>query len=173
MTESMTESMTKPGQKLRAIPTPAPNLTRKDGMEGPAAYEMLPYLMARVTNRSNQVWVRQLREHGLTIARWQVLSVLSRFDGARIGTIAELSGGEQPAVSRVIDQMERDALVTRQPSSADSRAVEVWITARGRDVYAALMPDAEAFVKRMLRSLSAAEVKQLTKLLERLFSDLQ
>jgi DNA-binding MarR family transcriptional regulator len=137
------------------------------------AYEMLPYLMTRVTARTNQLWVRQLRDHGLTIGRWQVLNVLSAYDGSRIGTIADLSGGEQAAVSRVIDQMERDDLVKRRPSLNDSRAVEVWITQLGRDTYDELMPEAKAFVKRMVRTLSDTEIKQMTSLLERLFSDLQ
>ncbi|MCP4000078.1 MAG: winged helix-turn-helix transcriptional regulator [Gammaproteobacteria bacterium] len=137
------------------------------------AYEMLPYLLNRVTSRANQLWVTTLRDHGLTIGRWQVLSVLSRFDGSRIGTIADLSGGEQPAVSRVIDQMERDGVVTRRPALDDSRAVEVWITPLGRELTAELMPHAEAFVQRMLRTLKDAEIKQLTASLERLFSDLQ
>jgi DNA-binding MarR family transcriptional regulator len=137
------------------------------------AYEMLPYLLNRVTSRTNQLWVTTLRDHGLTIGRWQVLSVLSRFDGSRIGTIADLSGGEQPAVSRVIDQMQRDGLVTRRPAIDDSRAVEVWITPRGRELTAELMPHAEAFVERMLRTLNDVEIKQMTQFLERLFSDLQ
>jgi len=137
------------------------------------AYEMLPYLLSRVSARTNQLWVRQLRDHGLTIGRWQVLNVLSTYDGSRIGTIADLSGGEQPAVSRVIDQMERDGLVKRRPSLNDSRAVEVWITQRGREIYAELMPEAKAFVARMLRTLSDTESKQMNDLLERLFSDLQ
>ena len=152
--------------KLRAVPS-----SRRE--ESPVPLEMLPYLMNRVTSRANQLWVKTLREHGLTVGRWQVLSVLSRFDGSRIGTIADLSGGEQPAVSRVIDQMERDGLVSRRPSLQDSRAVEVWITARGREVFTNLMPEADAFVQRMLRNLSAAEVRQLSGLLERIFSDLQ
>ena len=137
------------------------------------AYEMLPYLMTRVTARTNQLWVRQLRDHGLTIGRWQVLNVLSAYDGSRIGTIADLSGGEQAAVSRVIDQMERDDLVKRRPSLNDSRAVEVWITQLGQDTYDELMPEAKAFVKRMVRTLSDTEIEQMTSLLERLFSDLQ
>ena len=70
------------------------------------ANEMLPYQLNRVTARANQLWIRRLREHGLTIGRWQVLTVLTHFDGSRIGTIADLSGAKQPAVSRVIDQME-------------------------------------------------------------------
>lgn len=137
------------------------------------AYEMLPYLLTRVASRTNQLWVRQLRDHGLTIGRWQVLNVLNRFDGSRIGTIADLSGGEQPAVSRVIDQMERDGLVKRRPSLDDSRAVEVWITGQGRAVYDELMPAANAFVQRMLRALGNDEIEQLQSLLERLFGDLQ
>jgi DNA-binding MarR family transcriptional regulator len=69
--------------------------------------------------------------------------------------------------------MERDELVKRRPSLNDSRAVEVWITQLGRDTYAELMPEAKAFVKRMVRTLSDTEIKQMTSLLERLFSDLQ
>jgi len=137
------------------------------------AYEMLPYLLSRVSVLTNHLWVRQLRDHGLNIGRWQVLNVLYTYDGSRIGTIADLSGGEQPAVSRVIDQMERDGLVKRRPSLNDSRAVEVWITQRGREIYTELMPEAKAFVARMLRTLSDAESEQMTDLLERLFSDLQ
>ena len=137
------------------------------------AYEMLPYLLNRVTARSNQLWIKHLRKHGLTIGRWQVLSVLSRFDGSRVGTIADLSGGEQAAVSRVIDQMERDGLVRRRPALDDSRAVQVWITPGGRELLDELMPHAESFVNRMVRTLSDREIMEMTSCLERLFSDLQ
>jgi DNA-binding MarR family transcriptional regulator len=144
----------------------------KSGKALPAAAEMLPYLLNRVTSRANQLWVKKLRDHGLTIGRWHVLTVLTRYDGSRIGTIADLSGGEQPAVSRVIDQMERDGLVARRPSLDDSRAVEVWITMRGRQIIDELLPDAEAFVERMLASFEAAEVRQLMLFLERLIGDM-
>ena len=99
--------------------------------------------------------------------------MLSRFDGSRVGTIADLSGGEQPAVSRVIDQMERDGLVNRRPSLDDSRAVQVWISPHGRELFEALLPSAEAFVERMLRTLSEEEINMLNHCLERVFSDLQ
>ena len=137
------------------------------------AYEMLPYLLNRVTARANQLWIKQLRSHGLTVGRWQVLSVLTRFDGSRIGTIADLSGGEQAAVSRVIDQMERAGLVTRRPSLTDSRAVEVWITARGSETYTELLPAAEDFVDRMLQNFDADEIDTMTTMLDKLFSSLQ
>ena len=99
--------------------------------------------------------------------------MLSRFDGSRVGTIADLSGGEQPAVSRVIDQMERDGLVNRRPALDDSRAVQVWISPRGREMLEDLMPHAEDFVSRMVRTLSDEEIKKMNSMLERVFSDLQ
>jgi DNA-binding MarR family transcriptional regulator len=138
----------------------------------PVDPDMLPYMLNRLTSRANQLWVKQLREHGLTIGRWHVLSVLARYDGSRIGTIADLSGGEQPAVSRVIDQMERDGLVGRRPSLDDSRAVEVWLSKRGRQIIDNLLPEAEEFVARMLRSLDEGEINQLAGFLERLMADM-
>jgi DNA-binding MarR family transcriptional regulator len=138
----------------------------------PVDPDMLPYMLNRLNSRANQLWIKQLRSHGLTIGRWHVLSVLSRYDGSRVGTIADISGGEQPAVSRVIDQMERDGLVSRRPSIDDSRAVEVWLTKRGRQIIDDLLPEAEEFVARMLRSFDENEVRQLAGFLERLMADM-
>lgn len=53
--------------------------------------------------------------------------------------IAEISGVSQAVLSRVIDQMERDKLVSRKPAPGDNRAVEVWITGKGRQLLESLM----------------------------------
>jgi len=135
--------------------------------------ELFPYLLNRLTGRINQYWIRKLREHGLTIGRWQVLSVLSRFDGCRVGTIADLAGTEQPATSRVVDQMERDAIVIRRPAVDDSRAVEVWLTPQGRELFEELLPVADDFVEKLTRNMSKDDVRYMTRHLEKLLSDIQ
>jgi len=135
--------------------------------------EILPYLMNRLTGRMNQLWMQKLRDHGLTVARWQVLGVLSRFDGCRIGTIADLAGTEQPATSRVIDQMQRDNLVMRRPAVDDSRAVEVWMTDSGRKLFTKLEPEAHDFVSGLTRNLSKEDIQAMTGHLEQMLSDLQ
>lgn len=135
--------------------------------------DLFPYLLNRVTGRINQLWLKQLRDSGLTIGRWQVMCVLYRFDGSRVGTIADLSGTEQPAISRVIDQMERDGLVERRPALDDSRAVEVWFTAAGRKVYSELLPTADAFVNDLTRNLSQQDIDQVSRVMEKLFGDLR
>jgi DNA-binding MarR family transcriptional regulator len=62
--------------------------------------------------------------------------------------------------------------VSRRPSLDDSRAVEVWITERGRQINAELLPEAEEFVQRMLRSFDSQEIRQLAGFLDRLIADL-
>jgi DNA-binding MarR family transcriptional regulator len=96
------------------------------------------------------------------------LSVLSVFDGSRIGVIADLAGEDQPAVSRVIDQLVRDDLVERRPANDDSRAVEVWITAKGRNIYTELLPAAEEYVHHLVAGFSTQETQAMLRLLDRL-----
>lgn len=132
------------------------------------AVELLPYLINRVTNQLNTAWMAELRKEGLTIQRWQILSILNFLDGSRIGMIAEISGISQAVLSRVIDQMERDKLVSRKPAPGDNRAVEVWITAKGRQLLESLMPAADAFVQELLGGFSKSERETMLHLLNRL-----
>jgi DNA-binding MarR family transcriptional regulator len=94
------------------------------------------------------------------------------FDGSRIGAIAEMSGSDQPQVSRVIDQMQRDGLVERRPSDEDNRVVQVWLTAKGRALYNKLLPHARDYVARLFRNFKRGEMDDLLTLLERLLRDI-
>lgn len=137
------------------------------------AAELLPYLLNRATSRVNQLWRTALRPRGLTAARWQVLSVLTEFDGSRIGAIATMIGLEQPAVSRVIDQLERDGLVQRRPAEDDSRVVEVWITSVGRRVHEELLPEATDYVQDLVAGFAPAEIAVMTELLGRVLDNVE
>lgn len=123
--------------------------------------ELLPYLMNRLTTKINKLWLNQIREYGLTIPRWQVLSILSAMDGSRIGTLAEMCGLEQAVISRVVDQMQRDGLVERRPAKLDSRAVEVWISEKGRTVHGQLFPLAKSYVDSLVADFSDEEAVRL------------
>ena len=137
------------------------------------ANELFPYQLTRLATRISQLWLQQIRDRGLTTGRWQVLCVLSRFDGSRVGTIADLSGTEQPAISRVLDQMARDGLLERRAALDDSRAVEIWITPEGQAVFEELLPEAKAFVKTLLRNFKPDEITTISNYLDRLFGDLR
>lgn len=128
---------------------------------------LLPYLLNLLVNRTNQTWQSTLREHGLTVSRWQILSILSAFDGCRVTTLAELAGETQPVTSRVVDQMERDGLVERRDDPDDARVSGVWLTEVGCQTFFMLMPDAGAMVDEFTADLDDCEVDQLAGLLTR------
>lgn len=131
---------------------------------------LLPYLLNLLVGRTNQMTQPLLREHGLTISRWQVLSILVALDGCRVTTLADLAGSTQPVTSRVVDQMERDGLVERRPDPDDQRAQGVWLTEHGRDLFFALLPEAGELVDHLTQGLSEDEVDQLAGLLARLLA---
>ncbi len=138
----------------------------------PTAVDLLPYLMNRLTSKINRMWLLELRPHGLTIPRWQVLSILTVMDGCRVGELAEMAGSEQAVLSRVVDQMQRDGLVERKPAAADSRATEVWITEAGRSIYERLLPQAALHVDRLVSAFAEGEASQLAQSLEKMLDDI-
>ncbi|WP_101757794.1 MarR family winged helix-turn-helix transcriptional regulator [Oceanicoccus sp. KOV_DT_Chl] len=133
---------------------------------------LLPYLMNRLANKVNQLWLQELRPQGLTIQRWQVLSILMVMDGSRVGVLAEMAGAEQAVLSRVIDQMQRDGLVRRKVAAKDSRVKEVRITRQGREIYRRLLPKATAHVDRLTNSIGPDKAGRLVGELEQMLAKL-
>ena len=152
-----------------STPRPAADATPEPTLDlGLDRILLLPYLLNRLTSRSNQLWLEQIRDKGLTIPRWQVLVILRSYNGCKISTLVELSGAEQPILSRVIDQMERDNLVERRKSEKDQRIKQVWVTEKGRNIHDSLMPAAEDYVYALAKPLNPEERNQLISLLNRM-----
>ena len=111
----------------------------------PGSY-LVPYYINRLSNRFSQVWLQTIRDYGLTMARWHVLSVLYSFRGSSIRDIAKMCAAEQPVISRVVSQLEKLDLASRRPSRDDHRGVEVWPTDKALELFEELQPRAMKFV---------------------------
>ena len=86
---------------------------------------------------------------GLSISDWRVLAVLAHFGAMPAGLVAERSSQDKPKVTRALQRLTARKLVTRRTDAADRRAVEVALTAKGREVFeqaAALAVDWERTV---------------------------
>ncbi len=79
--------------------------------------------------------LRRLREQdealGISPPRLSALSVVVFAGPISIGALAAAEGVSAPTMSRLVDGLERDALVVRGPDPADARGVLVRATARG------------------------------------------
>ena len=94
---------------------------------------------------------------GLTAARLSALSVLV-FGGPK--TLGELAAAEQvrpPTMSKLVAEMGKEGLVARRPSSADSRAVIVEATAKGKRALQAARRRRIAVLAERVQSLTVAD----------------
>ncbi len=130
--------------------------------------DFTPYLLYRVVNRVNNRLLARLKSLDISPSQWRVLSVLRSHGTLTIGKIVEHTLMEQPTVSRVIDQLEKDDLARRRPAPGDSRMIEVFLTPRGVDAFEQILPAARRHEKIAMEGFSAREVETLRDFLVRL-----
>jgi DNA-binding MarR family transcriptional regulator len=73
-------------------------------------------------------------DDGLTVAQVRALLALDRSDAATAGEVAEAARLSPASVTAMLDDLERDGIVTRVRSDADRRQVLVTLTDEGRAV---------------------------------------
>jgi DNA-binding MarR family transcriptional regulator len=119
--------------------------------------------------------LRRLRaeddELGISPPRLSALSVVVFGGPLTIGALAEAEGVKPPTMTRLVDGLEREGLVTRESDAADGRAVRVRATADGRRVLSEGRGRRVAALAAGLRRLSdrdVATLRRAAELLERL-----
>ena len=120
-------------------------------------------------------WDRFLKANaGLTNNQYNVLRILrgSHPTPLACGDIAGRMVSRDPDVTRLVDRLSRQGLVTRSRGRQDRRVVEVGITAKGRELLRELDVHVQRMPKAMIGHLGAARLKQLGQLLEHVIAGL-
>jgi DNA-binding MarR family transcriptional regulator len=126
------------------------------------------YLMRMTVNRVLPQMEALFQDQELTFSQWTTLVALH--DG-RITTAGDLAHNichDAGSLTRLIDQLEKRALVTRSRSEKDRRVVSLALTPRGRSLVEALAPKVMHFWNGLLSGFTHAEVDTLIGLLTRL-----
>lgn len=89
-------------------------------------------------------------------------------DGITINEIVERAMMQQSALSRVLMNMEKEEYIRRVLRRDDARFVEVYLTGKGRALFASLNVIVRRRQKRLLRGLSRQEVAAAFRLVRRL-----
>lgn len=118
----------------------------------------LPYHLYRASSLMNMRLQRQLRDVGVNLSQWRVLSVLQAYGRCNLSRIIDLTLLEQPTVSRVVAGLEKDGMVERRVSADDSRVVEVGLRREGMEVIQKIQPVAVRRQRAALAGLSDAEL---------------
>jgi len=113
---------------------------------------------------------RRASENGVSIIQTRLLGVL-RDRTPSMNELAKLLELDKSSVTGLVDRAEERGLVTRIPSTADRRSVQVTLTGEGRSLAAAATGAFDADVEGLLDGLSPAQRRTLTRLLSRVVSD--
>lgn len=138
----------------------------------PSATEVFLHLL-RAGDEAYRVAGAHLAEHNLSQGRFMVLMLLHNkiCQGNRPCTpaeLADLSGVTRATMTGLIDTLERDDLVKREPDLNDRRMMSVTLTDKGRTLLQTVMPPHFQRMASLMERLSETERKTLVELLNKI-----
>ncbi len=129
----------------------------------------LPYRLSVLSNQVSQGIAETYAERfGLSVTEWRVIAILGRFPQIPASQIVERSAMDKVAISRAVRRLFDCGLVRRERDASDRRARPLSLSDRGLEVYAAIVPAALAYERRLLNALTDGERKMLVTLLDKL-----
>lgn len=134
-----------------------------DSLEEEALLNLL-----RTNDRVHIRFARLFRQHGLTLSQYNVLRIL-RGEGQPLPIleIAARTITAVPGITGLIDRLERAGLVCRRRCEQDRRVIYVGLTTQGETTITTLDRPLARLHHEVLGHLSAAELRELVRLLER------
>jgi MarR family transcriptional regulator, transcriptional regulator for hemolysin len=125
-------------------------------------------LLAATSKDVGRAFTSALAERGGSIPVWLILSTLKREPQRSQLELARAVGIEGPTLTRHLDGMENDGLVSRRRGGPDRRAVQVELTRAGHALHTRLLKAVIDFNERLRDGLSPDDVEALRMLLQRL-----
>ncbi|TWU55839.1 MarR family winged helix-turn-helix transcriptional regulator [Rubripirellula reticaptiva] len=111
---------------------------------------------------------RFFREHDLTLSQFNLLRILQTEDREiTCGEIAERMIQVVPAITGLVDRLERQGYVVRRRCIEDRRVVYVGITTKGIEMIQWAFDPLIELEKRTLKRMTRSDLKELIRLLEK------
>ena len=126
------------------------------------------YLMRMAINRVMPKMETLFADQDINFSQWTTLVALHDGRITSAGDLAHNICHDAGSLTRLIDQLVKRGLVTRQRSESDRRVVTLGLTPRGRALIEALAPRVMNLWNGLLAGFSHAEVDTLVRLLTRL-----
>jgi DNA-binding MarR family transcriptional regulator len=126
-------------------------------------------ILARRTRAINA----RLRPYGLDYSRWRALAVLQEHPGATMGELADLTSVDRTTLTRTLGLMEEAGLIVRRERKSDRRSLTISLTAKGRRMFARILPLTLAETDRALTGFSSQEIGTLRDRLKRMAENLR
>ena len=115
------------------------------------------FLLHDAARLMNQAFSKRLARHGIQLGVFPFLRALWGADGLTQAELADRVGRKGPTAVIALQQMESDGLIHRVSDKSDKRKAYVYLTPKGRTLYARATPDTEAHMKHCLSGFTQRE----------------
>ncbi len=143
-------------------------------MHGALVGKVLPLELETWLQMIRTFWTLQskvedsLKKHNLTLAQFDLLAMLSGLEDLNQQELATKLAVTKGNMVGLVNRLSRRGFVKRIPSRTGRRANVIHLTASGRKLVTAALPDHLLLVKAMMSPLGCEEQRKLCLLLSRL-----
>ena len=131
------------------------------------------FLIKRCGVLMTQFAERSFESQPISFTQWIALMTLTQHSCVSPTELSEQMGHDMGALTRLVDELQRDGLVRRERSEQDRRAVEIAITPEGRRVANGGKRIVVGLLNRLVQPYSAEEIEGLIALLQKLLTQMQ
>ena len=134
-----------------------------------ATQDMPGHLARRFQQIAVAVFLAEVERAGfdLTPVQYAALAAIADQPVLDHATLAGLIAYDRTTITGVVDRLTQKALIERRANAADRRVRELHVTADGHRTLRAITPAVEEAQQVMVRGLTAAEGKELVRLLKK------
>jgi DNA-binding MarR family transcriptional regulator len=119
------------------------------------------------------LFVRVVRKEGLTLPMYRVLAALAEERRPlRLGELAALTSADMSTLSRLVADMHRNGIVSRERPDHDQRSLQVTLTPRGAQIASRFMPLAAYYEEVTTGNQTPEEAAALKATLVQLYANL-
>ena len=108
--------------------------------------------------------VFSVHDFNITPEHWAILSVLWEKDGLNQTALAEKACKDRPNTTRILDVLERNGFVRREPDPEDRRSQKIYLTKEGNDAKAELTPLVVDFLQKAFSGLTQNEFAEFLRI---------
>ncbi|MBU1247604.1 MAG: MarR family transcriptional regulator [Proteobacteria bacterium] len=136
-------------------------------------YKQSPAYLVNVLSRLfNQSLSARLATHKTTPAQLPVLLSLWQKDGQTQSELCKRMRIEQPTLANTLSRMVRDKLIKKVPDTNDRRQINIFLTARGRDLKPVLTASALEVHKTAMRGITDSGLETMLLMFNKIISNL-
>ena len=138
-------------------------------MAAPELDRFLTYRLHRIAKTSDRASAAAYQaECGLSLSEARCLAAVGQFEPASVKDLARLANLDKANASRAADSLVARGLVAKAASATDGRGVALSLTREGRALWRRVMKLIERRNAEVFGCLTAAELKALDAMLDRL-----